>query len=71
MSYEELQEFYKSQRGKKFSEDPYAATAYLVHETKPQWQGDRGKKGVHRPLGLGIAPPWGSGPHAKRGGTAR
>ena len=71
MSYEELQEFYKSQRGDKFSEDPYAAAAYLVHEIKPEFKGDRGKKGTHRPLGLGIAPPWGSGPHAKRGGTAR
>ena len=74
MSYEELQKFYKSSRpGKvgKPTEDPYAATAHLVHEQKPQWQGDRGEKGPHRPLGLGIAPPWGSGPHSKRGGAAR
>ena len=74
MSYEELQQFYKTKRpgkGKDGTEDPYAAAAFLVHEKKPGWRGDRGKKGTHRPQGLGMAPPWGSGPHSKRGGTAR
>ena len=71
MSYNKLQKFYKSKRGNQFTDDPYAATAYLVHEKKPQWKGDRGKKNNHRPEGLGLAPPWGSGPHAKSGGAAR
>ena len=74
MSYDKLQKFYKSIRpGKsgKRTEDEYAAAAYLVHEKRPQWQGDRGSKSSIRPQGLGYAPPWGTGPHSKRGGAAR
>lgn len=73
-TYIELQNFYKSIRpGKtgKRTEDEYGATAFLVHEKRPQWQGDRGAQNQHRPKGLGLSPPWGTGAHSKRGGPAR
>jgi len=73
-TYIELQNFYKSIRpGKtgKPTEDEYAATAFLVHEKRPQWKGDRGAQNRHRPQGLGLSPPWGTGAHSKRGGPAR